>query len=194
MMTTAFSKMLALLAAVCIPAACLALPASAASAPQIRLRDQMARLDRLCQALSQREQEAQAWVRRLEMHKSELAGEIRNEAKRINVEDYPCARQSLRIAGNLKLIARILVYQQALEAEIAALQRSGAELRYLYHRADDDLQMLSAVDNLSVEELISEIEARLPPYEIQAQRLFLTIEGMAPPPAQTIWQTLMPRP
>lgn len=164
-----------------------AIPVSANSKIE-ELNQKIADISLLNQQLNERSDQVAAIRKALQNQKNGLTAEISILAKSLNIKTYPEAVKQLRIRYNLELLRAITAYLDELDIKSLFYQNGRNKLAYLQQLARDDVKMISTINDLKIEALVTQISLVINAYLPEAHVIQINIDHIIQPSAKTIWQ------
>lgn len=171
----------------------MALPASA-NTKVIKIEElnqKIADIGLLHQQLIDRNDQVTTIRNALLSQKSSLTAEISILAKSLKITTYSEAAHQLRIRNNLELLRSITAYLDELDIKALYYQNGRNKLEYLKKMAEDDVKMISTINDLKIEALMTQISLVVNHYLPEAHVIEIKNDHIIKPSAQTIWQEIM---
>ena len=169
-----------------------ALPA-AANTQNIKIEElnqKIADIALLQQQLNDRSEQVAAIRSALQNQRNGLAAEISILSRSLKITAYPEAADQLRIHYNLELLCSISAYLDELEIKALFYQNGRNKLKYLQQLAEDDVKMISTINDLKIEALVTQISLMVNRYLPEAHVIQINTDHIIKPSARTIWQQI----
>jgi len=155
------------------------------------LNQKIADIALLHQQLVDRSEQVTAIRSALLNQKNSLTAEISILAKSLKITNYSDAQNQLRIRYNLKLLRSITAYLDELDIKSLFYQNGRNKMKYLQKLAEDDVKMISTINDLKIEALVTQISLVVNHYLPQAHVIQIDNDHIIKPTAKTIWQEIM---
>lgn len=120
-----------------------------------------------------------------------LKKEIINKQQRLGITSYQQANRSPRINYNLRIIQRLMIYNDKLSEMIVKMQVGNAELEFLNQQASDDLKIVKVLADKKIEKLVVQINHIVGKYLPDADKFVINIDDIAVPKFEDIWNQIM---
>ena len=144
------------------------------------LRRKMSEISDMQEMMASKIEQAVALRADLIAKKRQLVDEIRDEHERQSIKDYNAAVENPRVRFNLKLVQRSSIYISKLTDRIAFFKSGTAKLGYVYRQAEDDLKMIQTLDDMMVDELMSQINRLLTEFRLEIEKKLISVRQMTP--------------
>jgi len=167
-----------------------ALPASANTKID-ELNQKTADIALLHQQLIDRSEQVTAIRNALVNQRNGLTAEISILSKSLKITTYSDAVRQLRIRYNLELLRSITAYLDELDIKSLFYQNGRNKLEYLKQLAEDDVKMISTINDLQIKALVTQISLMVNRYLPEAHVIQIDNVHIIKPTAQTIWQEIM---
>jgi|AMWB02.1.fsa_nt_gi hypothetical protein len=164
-----------------------------AGANASELQARIADIDLLERQLTERQQEIESLREELTRNRKGLADEIVHLQKSLGVDSYAKAEQHPRICHNLEIMRLISGFNRALESKWAFYQSGCNRLDYLRQSAQDDLRMVTTLNNLKTDALTTQISLVINSYLPEAHTLQIDPKSFELPGTQVVWDELSAR-
>lgn len=172
-------------------AAVLLVPALAWANPKVEtLKQKIADINLLHQQLSDRSRQVQSARDALMTQKQELTNEIAVLMKSDDISSYRQAENNLRIHYNLSLLGILEAYMQTLETKLRLYQTGCDKLSYLSVLADDDIKMITTLNDLEIDALTTQISLVINRYLPEAHVIQIDPVRIEPVPPEQVWKRL----
>jgi hypothetical protein len=157
------------------------------------LQAKIADIDLLERQLNERQQEIESLREELTQRRKGLVDEIVHLQKNLGVDSYAKAEQHPRICHNLEIMRLIAGFNKALETKWAFYQSGCSRLDYLRQSAQDDLRMVTTLNNLKTDALTTQISLVINSYLPEAHTLQIDPGSFDLPEAQVVWDEISVR-
>jgi hypothetical protein len=129
----------------------------------------------------------------LNKQKKNYEAEISILAKSLQIVSFEGAKQHSRIRYNLELLRTINAYLDELDIKKLFYHSGQSRLQYLKQMAEDDIKMISAVNDMKIEALVTQISLIVSRYLPEAHIIQIDVDNIVKPTSRTIWNTIMER-
>lgn len=167
-----------------------ALPATANTKIE-ELNQKIADIALLHQQLIDRGNQVSSIRRALLNQRNSLTAEISILAKSLKITAYSDAANQLRIRYNLELLRSITAYLDELDIKSLFYQNGSNKLEYLKQLAEDDVKMISTINDLKIEALVTQISLVVNHYLPEAHVIQINSDHIIKPSAETIWHEIV---
>jgi hypothetical protein len=154
------------------------------------LEQKIADLALLYKQLTDRGSQAEMALDALQTQKQELIAEVMLLAKSDQLKTYQQARDNLRIHYNLILLGTIEAYLQAFEAKLRLYQTGCDKLNYLKQLANDDIKMITTLNDLQIDALTTQISLLINRYLPEAHIIQIDPARIIPEAPERVWAAL----
>jgi len=154
------------------------------------LERKSADLSLLDQQLEDRMQQAQNLRSELREQQNMLSAEIQVLIRNFKVNTLQQAQQHLRIRYNMTLLGMVLSYIRELDEKMAFYQAGRDRLGYLRQLAEDDKRMISALNDLKIDALTTQISLVINSYLPEAHIIQIDPKNIKPLSAQQVWERI----
>ena len=127
----------------------------------------------------------------LKNQKKNYAAEISILAKSLQISTYEEASQQFRIHYNLELLRTINAYLDELDIKLLFYQSGQNRLQYLRQMAEDDIKMISAINDMKIEALVTQISLVVSRYLPEAHVIQIDVDNIVKPTSRTIWNEIL---
>ncbi len=158
-----------------------------------QLRQKMADITLVHQQLKDRIDQAEALREALWEQQNALTAEIKVLTKSLNIQNYKQAHQHLRIRYNMELIGTIMSYLSEFDTKIRFYQTGRDKLSYLHQLAEDDIKMVTTMNDLKIDALATQISLVINRYLPQAHIIQIDPDGIDPASAEDAWKEVVQR-
>ena len=153
------------------------------------LKRKIADINLLHQQLSDRGLQAQAARDALMTQKQELIAEITVLMKSDDIRTYRQAENNLRIHYNLSLLGILEAYRQTLESKLRLYRTGCDKLSYLSALADDDIKMITTLNDLEIDALTTQISLVINRYLPEAHVIQIDPIRIEPLSPEHVWKS-----
>ena len=129
----------------------------------------------------------------LNKQRKNYEAEISILAKSLHIASFEDASQHLRIRYNLELLRTINAYLDELDIKKLFYHSGQSRLQYLKQMAEDDIKMMSAVNDMKIEALVTQISLIVSRYLPEAHIIQIDVDNIVKPTSRTIWNEIMGR-
>lgn len=140
-------------------------------------------IDKIDQASEKREQ--------LKLQMQELLKEIRTEQEHFKIQSFQAAVRNSRINYNLQLIQQLQAYIAKLNQRITYFEAGNEILKFFLQQAKDDLEMIKALKDMEVDNLIDHIDMALDEYIPETKKQTINAANIRLHPPEKIWNDLI---
>ncbi len=152
------------------------------------LEQKIADLALLQEQLAHRIEQVQNIRAALNEQRSILISEIRLLVKNFHVNTLQQAQEQTRLRNNIDLMRQVLSYGDELDAKVLFYQNGRERLAYLSRLAEDDIRMLSALNDLKIDALTTQISLIVNRYLPEAHVIQIDPQRIALIPAEQVWE------
>ncbi|GEM_PF-5293736 len=176
----------------CLPVLIVLLAAAALAADQKidLLQQKIADLQLLDSELERQVSQAAALKSKLVERKHALEQELVDLNQLLKLRSFRDASQRPRFKYDLKLIAMLNAYIDALVKKIDFYQIGRDKVAFLLQLAEDDIRMLSALSDLRIEALTTQISLLINRYLPEAHAIVIEADDLRPCSPRTVWKKL----
>jgi len=155
------------------------------------LHRKMAEISSLQQKLSQKISLAMQKQAQLNQRVDELEKEIKHEKEQLQIESYLKAIRNPRIEFDLKLIQLLIGYIYGINEKISSFQNEYQTLVFFQQQAQDDLRMIKTLNDLEIDELISQINSVLDEFFPELSPPFFDAHKIPMKDTEKIWNEII---
>ncbi|KJS30324.1 MAG: hypothetical protein VR64_16610 [Desulfatitalea sp. BRH_c12] len=167
----------------------ISVPPAALANPKIaELERKIADLNLLHQQLKDRMLQAKELSAALAEQEKMLVSEISVLVRSKRITNWEQARQNTRLHYNIELLRTLMPYMDELNDKLTFYQDGRDRLGYLRQLAEDDLRMITALNNLKIDALTTQISLVINRYLPEAHVIQIDPQRIAVPPSQHIWE------
>ncbi len=164
----------------------LAVPASAN--PKLsELERKIADLTLLQEQLAHRITQIQSIRGALIEQRNMLTSEVNLLVKNHQIKSLQQAQEQMRVRNNIELLRTVLTYGDELDAKILFYQNGRERLAYLSRLAEDDMRMISALNDLKIDALTTQISLIVNRYLPEAHVIQIDPQRVTLLSAQQVW-------
>ena len=164
--------------------------AAQANAKTDELRQKIADITLLNQQLNDRYKQLVTIRDSLTHQQSSLADEITILSKTLGLNSYQKAKENLRIRYNLELLRTISAYLAAFETKSLFYQSGQDRLKYLRQTVEDDIKLISTLNDLKTEALTTQISLVINRYLPEAHIIQIDPEQIQTPSSIEVWNSI----
>lgn len=135
------------------------------------LEQKIADINLLLQQLKDRYAQVQSIRDALGQQHDALKSEIQIVKKSLGIETIKQAQRHQRLHYNLELLRTIYAYMDELDAKLLFLQTGRDRLRYLKQLAEDDVRMITTLNDLKIDALATQISLVINRYMPEAHTI-----------------------
>jgi hypothetical protein len=128
---------------------------------------------------------------RMEQNVIELQNEINTQNRQFKFQSYQMAIQNSRIDYNLKLIQLLLGYIARLNERIEYFENGQVTLTFFFQQAEDDLMMITTLNDLETDKLISRINEILDEYIPESDKPMFDVNDVPLKGTEKIWNEII---
>ena len=159
--------------------------------PKIGLLEQKKNdISALLETLNQKRMLAEGIRTQLRSHIEELTNEIASEQERRSIKTYKQASEHPRIEFDLKLLQRLFLYTDSLDAKIAYLKIAENELAYWRMLADDDLKIFRTMSDMDIVNLLAGVGGVLKTHRSKSGEKLIDLHDTKVRTPEEIWDTV----
>ena len=167
------------------------LPAKVAAQSKAgELQARIADLTLLERQLTDRQQEIDALREELGRRRTGLVTEIVQLQKSLAIDSFDKAVQQPRISHNLEILRLIAGFNRALETKWGFYQNGCNRLNFLLQSAQDDLRMVTTLNNLKVDALTTQISLVINGYLPEAHTMQIDPSTLNLPVTRAVWDDI----
>lgn len=165
--------------------------APASANPKIsELEQKIADLSLLQEQLAHRIAQIQGIRSGLSEQQKMLASEVSLLVKNHQIKSLQQAQGQMRLRYNIELLRTVLTYVDELDAKILFYQNGRERLAYLSQLAEDDMRMISALNNLKIDALTTQISLIINRYLPEAHVIQIDPQRVTLLSAQQVWDRI----
>ena len=157
----------------------------------IELKQKIADVTLLDQQLHDRYDQVVTIQADLKNQKKNYEAEISILAKSLQITSYEDASQQFRIRYNLELLRTINAYLDELDIKLLFYQSGQNRLQYLKQMAEDDIKMISTINDMKIEALVTQISLVVSRYLPEAHVIQIDVDNIVKPASRTIWNEIL---
>ena len=154
------------------------------------LQQKIADINLLLQQIKDRSAHVQSIRNALGEQHDALASEIQIIRKSLGIRSIKQAQRHLRLHYNLDLLCTILTYMDELDAKLLLLQTGRDRLNYLRQLAEDDIRMITTLNDLKIEALTTQISLVINRYLPEAHTIQIDPQHLPLLTVQQVWDRL----
>ena len=151
------------------------------------LRTAMHRLDQVRMRLAQRRAQAAATLDFVDRRRSELVREIRLRIEELGVREPTGAAEDSRLRFDMRLLGHLYAYGEKLAERIDFFELGDHRLAFFYARAEDDLRMMQALNDLNARPLLSEMDQAMDDLARALEAPLVDLGQLAVPSTKQLW-------
>ena len=122
--------------------------------------------------------------------RSMLTSEISLFLKNHQIKSLQQAQEQMRLRYNIELLRTVLTYGDELDAKILFYQNGRERLAYLSQLAEDDMRMISALNDLKIDALTTQISLIINRYLPEAHAIQIDPHRVTLLSAQQVWDRI----
>ncbi|MCP4744853.1 MAG: hypothetical protein GY874_01740 [Desulfobacteraceae bacterium] len=157
------------------------------------LKQKMADMNLIQQQLLDRSNQTAELLKRLSEQQKELISEIHIIVKSEKIKTLKQAEKIERIQYNLELLGMLKAYTNVLESKILFYQSGRDRLSYLHQQAKDDIKLMSAISDLQVDALTTQVSLLINRYIDEAHVIKIDLEKIVPIARKRMWNSIVRR-
>jgi chromosome segregation ATPase len=166
-------------------------PSYASEDKTSELQRKMAEISSLQQELSQKMSLAMQKQAQLNQRVDELEKEIKLVIEQFQIDSYLKAIQTPRIEFDLKLIQLLIGYINGINEKISSFQNGYQTMVFFQQQAQDDLRMIKTLNDLEIDELISQINSVLDEFFPELSNPFFDAHKIPMKDTEKIWNEII---
>lgn len=167
------------------------LAAPAAANPKLsELERKIADLTLLQEQLAHRITQIQEIRGALIEQRNMLTSEVNLLVKNHQIKSLQQAQEQMRLRNNIELLRTVLTYGDELDAKILFYQNGRERLAYLSRLAEDDMRMISALNDLKIDALTTQISLIINRYLPEAHVIQIDPQRVTLLSAQQVWDRM----
>jgi len=154
----------------------------------VELEQKIADIDLLVQQLEDRSAQVKSIREGLgEQHKT-LAAEIQVVLKSFGIKNLSQAQRHLRLHYNLELLRTVYTYMDELDAKLLGYQNGRDRLAYLRQLAEDDIKMITTLNDLKIDALTTQISLVINRYLPEAHTIQIDPQHLSLATIDQVWE------
>jgi len=166
-------------------------PIYASEQKTMELNRKIAEISSLQEGLSKKIALVMQKQEQLKQRVDELAKEIKLEKEQLQTESYLKALRNPRIEFNLKLIQLLHGYMNGLTGKISHFQNGYETLDFFRQQARDDLLMIKTLNNMEIDELITQINSVLDEFIPELDNPIFDANDIQSKDTEKIWNEII---
>ncbi len=119
-----------------------------------------------------------------------LTSEVNLLVKNHQIKSLQQAQEQMRVRNNIELLRTVLTYGDELDAKILFYQNGRERLAYLSRLAEDDMRMISALNDLKIDALTTQISLIVNRYLPEAHAIQIDPQRVTLLSAQQVWDRI----
>lgn len=119
-----------------------------------------------------------------------LTSEVNLLVKNHQIKSWQQAQERMRLRNNIELLRTVLTYGDELDAKILFYQNGRERLAYLSRLAEDDMRMISALNDLKIDALTTQISLIINRYLPEAHVIQIDPQRVTLFSAQQVWDRI----
>jgi len=119
-----------------------------------------------------------------------LTSEVNLLVKNHQIKSLQQAQEQMRLRNNIELLRTVLTYGDELDAKILFYQNGRERLAYLSRLAEDDMRMISALNDLKIDALTTQISLIVNRYLPEAHVIQIEPQRVTLLSAQQVWDRI----
>lgn len=119
-----------------------------------------------------------------------LTSEVNLLVKNHQIKSWQQAQEQMRLRNNIELLRTVLTYGDELDAKILFYQNGRERLAYLSRLAEDDMRMISALNDLKIDALTTQISLIINRYLPEAHVIQIDPQRVTLLSAQQVWDRI----
>ena len=119
-----------------------------------------------------------------------LTSEVNLLVKNHQIKSWQQAQEQMRLRYNIELLRTVLTYGDELDAKILFYQNGRERLAYLSRLAEDDMRMISALNDLKIDALTTQISLIINRYLPEAHVIQIDPQRVTLFSAQQVWDRI----
>lgn len=188
---TILSKTMPMAAAMLLGCLLVWIAPASASTKLSELEQKIADLSLLQEQLAHRIEQIQSIRGGLIDQRNMLTSEIRLLVKNLQIDTLQKAREHLRLKYNIELLRTTWTYIDELEAKVLFYQNGLERLAYLSRMAEDDIRMLSALNDLKIDALTTQISLIINRYLPEAHAIQIDPQRVVFITNEQVWERVI---
>ena len=121
----------------------------------------------------------------------ELEKEIKLVIEQFQIDSYLKAIQTPRVEFDLKLIQLLIGYIYGINEKISSFQNGYQTLVFFQQQAQDDLRMIKTLNDMEIDELISQINSVLDEFFPELSNPFFNAQNIPMKDTEKIWNEII---
>ena len=158
------------------------------------LERKMADLTLLHQQLEDRLNSAHTIRSALDEQQIQLKSEILLLTKSMSIKTFQQATEHLRLHYNIELLRTVMTYMDELDAKILFYQTGRDRLSYLKQLAEDDIRMITALNDLKIDALTTQISLVINRYLPEAHNIQIDPQEVNLISTRQVWDRVVKTP
>jgi hypothetical protein len=155
------------------------------------LERKIADLALLQEQLAHRIEQIQGIRGSLAEQRTMLTSEVHQLAKNLPIKTLQQAQEQIRLRNNIELLRTVLTYGDELDAKVLFYQNGRERLAYLSRLAEDDIRMISALNDLKIDALTTQISLVINRYLPEAHAIQIDPQRVTLLSSQQIWDRII---
>jgi hypothetical protein len=157
----------------------------------LELNRKISEINRLQHSLSERIAVASKMRDQLQKQIDELIKEIMRICDSLQIKSFSAAHKEPRIGYNIKLIHQLAVYMRRIDDRMTYFHSGKEKLASLHRQVIDDLKLIRTLNDMEVDELISNINIVLDEYFPETRNNIFRVENIQPVNPEKIWNQIV---
>jgi len=152
------------------------------------LEQKIADIDLLLQQLEDRSAQVKSIREGLAAQQKALAAEIQVVLKSFGIKNLAQAERHLRLHYNLELLRTVHTYMDELDAKLLGYQTGHDRLSYLRQLAEDDIKMVTTLNDLKIDALTTQISLVINRYLPEAHTIQIDPQHLSLTTIDQVWE------
>jgi len=153
----------------------------------VELEQKIADIDLLLKQLEDRSAQVKSIREGLGAQHKALAAEIQVVLKSFGIKNLPQAQRHLRLNYNLELLRTVYTYMDELDAKLLGYQTGRDRLAYLRQLAEDDIKMITTLNDLKIDALTTQISLVINRYLPEAHTIQIDPQHLSLATIDQVW-------
>ena len=175
---------------ICLGGPAIGVDCALANPKAAELEQKIADINLLLQQLKDRSAKVKSIRHALGKQHDALVSEIQIVRKSLGIKSIKQARRHQRLHYNLDLLRTIYTYMDELDAKLLLLQTGHDRLEYLRQLAEDDIRMITTLNDLKIDALTTQISLVINRYLPEAHTIQIDPQHLPLLTVQQVWDRL----
>lgn len=175
---------------ICLGGPAIGVDCAVANPKAAELEQKIADINLLLQQLKDRSAQVKSIRHALDKQHDALVSEIQIVRKSLGIKSIKQAQRHQRLHYNLELLCTIFTYMDELDAKLLLLQTGHDRLEYLRQLAEDDIRMVTTLNDLKIDALTTQISLVINRYLPEAHTIQIDPQHLPLLTVQQVWDRL----